>query len=350
MRLERTVSWSQTRRDTNFAIPGYSISAIIPRRREKSKIFLSVVIYVVKAAFIPLSAIGGNPANTGVTRLCGVSPCLVSDTATALPNQARYQLRYTRIFNFCHDTTASGKNKDFPVCGHLCGQSRFYAAFGNRGKSRKRRCHKALRRFALPRSGYRHGTPKPGAIPTSLYPDIQFLPLYHGGGENQRFFCLWSFLWSKPLLRRFQQSGKFCKCRRRKALRRFTLPRPGYRHGTPKSRALPTALHPDIHFSAIIPRQAVKIKIFLSVVIYVVKAAFVPPSATGGNPANAGAARLCGVSPCPVPDTATALPKQARYQLRYTRLYIAGLSDRPHSIPYSAPVFKSFLHRRPTNL
>ena len=92
--------FSQTRRDTNFAIPGYSISAIIPRRREKSKIFLSVVIYVVKAAFIPLSAIGGNPANTGVTRLCGVSPCLVSDTATALPNQARYQLRYTRIFSF----------------------------------------------------------------------------------------------------------------------------------------------------------------------------------------------------------------------------------------------------------
>ena len=134
MRLERTVSWSQTRRDTNFAIPGYSISAIIPRRREKSKIFLSVVIYVVKAAFIPLSAIGGNPANTGVTRLC-----LVSDTATALPNQARYQLRYTWIFNFCHYTTAGEKIKDFSVCGHLCGQSRFCAIFSNRDKSRKRR-------------------------------------------------------------------------------------------------------------------------------------------------------------------------------------------------------------------
>ena len=50
--------------------------------------------------------------------------------------------------------------------------------------------------------------PKPGAIPTSLYPDIQFLPLYHGGGENQRFFCLWSFLWSKPLLCRFLQPGE----------------------------------------------------------------------------------------------------------------------------------------------
>ncbi len=97
VRLERTVSWSQTRRDTNFAIPGYSISAIIPRQEGKSKIFLSVVIHVVKAAFVPLSAAGGNPVNAGVTRLCGVSPCPVPDTATAHPNQARYQLRYTRI-------------------------------------------------------------------------------------------------------------------------------------------------------------------------------------------------------------------------------------------------------------
>ena len=99
VRLERTVSWSQTRRDTNFAIPGYSISAIIPRRGRKSKIFLSVVIHVVKAAFVPFSATGENPANAGVARLSGVSPCSVPDTATALPNQARYQLCYTRILN-----------------------------------------------------------------------------------------------------------------------------------------------------------------------------------------------------------------------------------------------------------
>ena len=101
VRLERTVSWSQTRRDTNFAIPGCSL--------------------------------------------------------------------------FCHDTTASGKNKVFSVCGHSCGQNRFCAVFGNRGKSRKRRCHKALRRFALPRPGYRHGTPKAGALPTALHPVIEFL-------------------------------------------------------------------------------------------------------------------------------------------------------------------------------
>ena len=118
VRLERTVSWSQTRRDTNFAIPGYSISAIIPRRGRKSKIFLSVVIYVVKAAFMPLSAIGGNPANAGVTRLCGVSPCPVPDTATALPKQARYQLRYTRLFSFlCMIPCGEEKSKFFVSVG-----------------------------------------------------------------------------------------------------------------------------------------------------------------------------------------------------------------------------------------
>ena len=65
----------------------------------------------------------------------------------------------------------------------------------------------ATPRYEVGRFGWAY-SPKPGAIPTSLYPDIQFLPLYHGGGENQRFFCLWSFMWSKPLLCRFQQPGE----------------------------------------------------------------------------------------------------------------------------------------------
>ena len=104
---------------------------------------------------------------------------------------------------------------------------------------------------------------------------------------------------------------------------------------------------PGYSVSAIIPRRGRKSKIILSVVIPVVKAAFVPFSATGGKPAIARAARLCGLLSKPRMDRVYALPKQARYQLRYTRLYIVGLSDRPHSIPYSAPVFKSFLHRQP---
>ena len=102
---------------------------------------------------------------------------------------------------------------------------------------------------------------------------------------------------------------------------------------SPKPGAIPTSLYPDIHFSVMIPRRAVKIKFFLSVVIPVVKAAFMPFSTTGGNPTNAGVTRLSGVSPCSVPDTATALPKQARYQLRYTRLFsfLSGWSYSPKS-------------------
>ena len=88
-----------------------------------------------------------------------------------------------------------------------------------------------------------------------------------------------------------------------------------------------------------IPRRGGKLKIFLSVVIPVVKGDFVPLSAIGESPANAGAARLCGVSPHPVPDTTTALPKQARYQLRYTRLlsFLSGwaYSPKPGAIPAS---------------
>ena len=118
VRLERTVSWSQTRRDTNFAIPGYSISSMIPRQAVKIKIFLSVVIPVVKAAFVPFSAIGENPANAGIARLCGVSTCPVPDTTTALPKQARYQLRYTRLLSFLSGWAYSPKPGAIPTALH----------------------------------------------------------------------------------------------------------------------------------------------------------------------------------------------------------------------------------------
>ena len=105
----------------------------------------------------------------------------------------------------------------------------------------------------------------------------------------------------------------------------------------PKPGAIPTSLYPDIHFSAMIPRRGVKIKFFLSVVIPVVKAAFVPFSATGGKPAIARAARLCGLLSKPRMDRVYALPNQARYQLRYTRRCSpilscsAGKSNRPRA-------------------
>ena len=98
-RLEGGAARTQIKRDTSFATPGYSISAIIPRRGRKSKIFLSVVIPVVSAAFMPFSAAGEKPAIARVARLCGLLSKPRMDRVYALPNQARYQLRYTRILN-----------------------------------------------------------------------------------------------------------------------------------------------------------------------------------------------------------------------------------------------------------
>ena|GEM_PF-1989125 len=161
VRLERTVSWSQTRRDTNFAIPGYSISAMIPQRGVKIKFFLSVVIPVVKTAFVPFSATGGNPANKGVTRLCGVSPHPIPDTTTALPKQARYQLRYTPIVIKLWSCRWSNlwSNTVLTAFFHL----------PNRPKSARL---KGFRRFSLLHGANTVYAPKAGALPTALHPVI----------------------------------------------------------------------------------------------------------------------------------------------------------------------------------
>lgn len=111
----------------------------------------------------------------------------------------------------------------------------------------------------------------------------------------------------------------------------------------PKCRALPVEPHPDIHFSAMIPRRTVKTKLFLSVVIPVVKGDFVPFSAAGGKPAIARAARHSGLLSKPRMDRVYALPNQARYQLRYTRIKIC----RPHPGGISTiPAFSSLAREK----
>ena len=163
---------------------------------------------------------------------------------------------------FCHDTTARGKNKVFSVCGHLCGQSRFYATFCNRGKSCKRRCRKALRHFASSYPGYNHGTPKAGALPTALHPVIS---LFYPAGRilpnvapyqlsHTRIFNFCHYTTSKKIIKVFPVRARsygqtrFCaalssqpksrKRRRRKAFRRFVLPSSGYCRGALKRSSL----------------------------------------------------------------------------------------------------------------
>ena len=65
-------------------------------------------------------------------------------------------------------------SKFFPVCSHLCGQSRFLARFPGQAKSRKCPCCKGFRALAVPIVDRRKTAPKAGALPTALHPVIQF--------------------------------------------------------------------------------------------------------------------------------------------------------------------------------
>ena len=105
-------------------------------------------------------------------------------------------------------------------------------------------------------------SPKPGAIPTSLYPDIQSLSLYHSKEENHRFFCLWSFMWSKPLLCRFQRLGEIPQMQVPQGFPSFclALSRIPPRHSQ-TTRATSFAI-PGYSASAIIPRRGEKSKAF----------------------------------------------------------------------------------------
>ena len=163
--------------------------------------------------------------------------------------------------------------------------------------------------------------PKCRALPVEPHPDIQFLPLYHGGGENQRFFCMWSFMWSKPLLCHFQQPEEIQQTQVPQGFAAFLLDPSRIQPRHTQIKRDTNFATPGYSISAIISRREGKSKFFLSVVIYVVKAAFIPFSAIGGNPANAGVTRLCGVSPHPIPDTATALPNQVQYYLHYIQIF-----------------------------
>ena len=170
--------------------------------------------------------------------------------------------------------------------------------------------------------------PKCRALPVEPHPVIHFSVIIPRWGGKSKIFCLWSFMWSKPLLCRFLQSGKILQTQVSQGFAAFRLApsRIPPRHS--QTRRDTNFAIPGYSISTIISRRGRKSKIFLSVVIPVVKAAFVPFSATGEKPAIARVARLCGVSPCPVPDTATALPNCVRqlsllYQL-FTRFARGG--------------------------
>ena len=157
------------------------------------------------------------------------------------PNAARYQLRYTPIVIKLWSCKWSNlwSNTFLTAIFH----------FPNRPKSARL---KGFRRLPPTNGVNTVYAPKPGAIPTSLYPDIQFLPLYHGEGENQRFFCLWSFLWSKPLLCRFRRPEKNQQTQALQgfAAFRLTLSRIQPRHSQSKRATNCATPRYGIHFAS----------------------------------------------------------------------------------------------------
>ena len=97
--LEHHTTMSQMSRATNCTTPGYLVVMIIARNSCDSKFFLSVVIHVVKAILLPVLWMWSNPANARIPRTCAVCPGLSRMKSEPLPKQARYQLRYTRLFS-----------------------------------------------------------------------------------------------------------------------------------------------------------------------------------------------------------------------------------------------------------
>ena len=179
--LEGGATRSQSKRATNCANPGFLVIQFCSRCGQTCG----------QAFFLTISACGGSACIAGVSRNCGHSIFRLEVGATRSQTRRDTNFAIPGYSLFCHDTTANGKNKVFSVCGHSCGQSRFCAVFGNRGKSSKRRCRKALRRFASPYPGYRHGTPKASALPTALIPDMKFRLIRRPDVLTQECVCKW---------------------------------------------------------------------------------------------------------------------------------------------------------------
>ena len=110
-------------------------------------------------------------------------------------------------------------------------------------------------------SNSRHLAPKASALPTALHPDMKFSNCGQTCGQGH-------FLTS------YRRGEKCCQAYCPKSFRVFQGWRLEPGPHAPKSRALPTALHPDIRFFCMIPCREGKSKFFVSVGGAVVKPDF----------------------------------------------------------------------------
>ena len=117
-RLELPTSCSQSKRATNCANPGFLVIEFCARCGQTCG----------QAVFLTTSTCGGSACIAGVSRDCGHGIFRLEGGATRSQSRRDTNFAIPGYSLFCHDTTASGKNKVFSVCGHSCGQTRLCVA------------------------------------------------------------------------------------------------------------------------------------------------------------------------------------------------------------------------------
>ena len=131
----------------------------------------------------------------------------------------------------------SGKIQQTPV-------SQGFAAF-----------HLALSRIPPRRSQMRRGT-------NSATPGYSISDIIPRRGGKSKIFCLWSFLWSKPLLCRLQQPGKVPQTQASQGFASFRLTLSRIPPRRSQTRRDTSFAIPGYSASAIIPRRGEKSKAF----------------------------------------------------------------------------------------
>ena len=183
--FEPAASCSQSRRATNCATPGYLVvgwpGRILPKQARYQLRYTRLWNCFICGLSCGLGRLLTNgfaelvPASGSVPAGCGIGPfpswmggiCSQSRRATNcatpgyevvgwhgrfLPKQARYQLRYTRIFNLLHDSTRGKKNQAITAikCSNIFDDFFLYLEYNTATTS------KALEEFSLEKAERRH--------------------------------------------------------------------------------------------------------------------------------------------------------------------------------------------------
>ena len=161
-RLELPASCSQSKRATNCATPGYEVFQLwsnmgstpvfdlFPARGKAPSALASQGFpgFWRSAARTPASRSQSRRATNCATPRYEV----VGLPGRILPKQARYQLRYTRIFNLLHDSTRGKKNQAITAikCSNIFDDFFLYLEYNTATTS------KALEEFSLEKAERRH--------------------------------------------------------------------------------------------------------------------------------------------------------------------------------------------------